>query len=244
MRQRTILAILALALLLMVGLEEAFAWRSPTLEEKTQLTEAAARYMESPARYSPLHLEGLEDIRISALNENWAAGQTLTTAYTPWLYFQRVASTRWRVTAGSTGCLYPRMIHAPTAVAAELGACRPEPPPIPKVPNTLFAFPPESSAQVRPRRVNLSVSACSPEFEHLRWKSYGRHRAGAVGQGVFPYFPAATTSCLEAPRHHERTRLLLSRPRQCDEELVFTRIRWNAHGEHRKFTAICRSPYR
>ena len=242
MRQRALLAIVALALLLFAGVEEAFAWRPPTPEERTQLTEAAARYMESPTRYSPLHLEGLNDIRISELNENWAAGQTLTMAYTPWLYFQRVASTSWRVTAGSTGCLYPRMIHAPTPVAIELESCRPEPPPTPKVPNGLFAFPPESSARVRPRHINLAASACAPEFAHLRWKFYGRHGAEAVGLGLFPYFPTATTSCLEAPRRRERTRLLLSRPRHCTEELVFTRLRWKAHGEHGRLTGICRSP--
>jgi hypothetical protein len=87
----------------------------------------------------------------------------------------------------------------------------------------------------------MGDSACSPQFTGLHWLSYGPTGGRAVGKGRFPHVHSFPDSCDAAfdrasPKH---VRIVVTRPRFCDGEYMFTRIGWHAHGEHRHYVTTC-----
>lgn len=103
---------------------------------------------------------------------------------------------------------------------------------LPLVPVVTFGAPREW--QVRPHMIDIGDSACSPQFTGLHWISYGPGGGRAIGKGRFPHLRPLPDSCDRAfyRARPKRVRIVVSRPRYCYGELMFTRIAWRARGEH------------
>jgi hypothetical protein len=110
---------------------------------------------------------------------------------------------------------------------------------LPKVPVATFSTP--SEYLIKPATISLGASACAPYFSNLRWRSYGRTGARAVGTGLFPVKGAS--DCIEAANlaRPEPVRIVLSSAHRCEGRLIFMRIDWQAEGVHAHMvTYACR----
>jgi hypothetical protein len=98
-----------------------------------------------------------------------------------------------------------------------------------------------SELRVEPARMGFATSLCSPVFSKLVWESWGQTGARGHGQGLFPLLDSHAEDCYTAAKQArpEATRIVLSRPRECEGETVFTRIGWKARGVHRHLILEC-----
>jgi len=196
MKQRAALTLgVTCALLLVVSgfalVSFAIAFRPPTAEEKVELTEVAkARY---DAVNSSSSLRELRRIRIAA-NGRWASALTVTTGYSPILFFER-AESEWLIDAESDGCLYPGELDIPSDIAWELGACKPEPslpiqPAVICISRSSPVEQPVGFSSVRPSACNFhqrgrpAAYAYMVQMRHIHWLHWGQRVA--VGKGQSP----------------------------------------------------------
>jgi hypothetical protein len=95
--------------------------------------------------------------------------------------------------------------------------------------------------RVEPARMQFATSLCSPVFSKLVWTSWGRTGARAHGQGLFPFLVHSAPDCATAAKQAspEKTSIVLSRPRECDGNWIFTRIGWRARGVHQHLILEC-----